>query len=116
MMGLRLVAHYYDRVEALIVFSALDAAGVPVFVESHSLLTVDPGYLGALGGFRLVVCEEDLEAALSILQEARTPLSPDADILEIEFDLLNGVASFLVGVFASAPSPIRGRRWKTQNT
>ena len=110
-MGLRLVAHYCDRVEALIAFSALDAAGVPVFLESFNLITMDMGYLGAVGGFRLVVCEEDLADALSVLEEAREWPLKEGERLQVEFDLLNGVFSMVVGAPTSAPAPIRGRRW-----
>jgi hypothetical protein len=110
-MGLRLVAHYYDRVEALIVFSALDAAGIPTFLESAALLTVDAGYLGALGGFRVVVCEEDLHAAVAVLAEACANPSREGEELEVEFDLLHGSLSFLIGLLAAAPAPLRGRRW-----
>lgn len=110
-MGLRLVAHIYDRVEALIVASALDAAGVPTFVESQALLLIDPGYLGALGGFRIVVCEQDLEAAVLVLAEARAAPLQEGERLEVEFDALNGVASFLLGFLIAAPAPVRRRRW-----
>ena len=115
-MGLRLVAHYYDRVEALVVFSALDAAGLPVFVESLALLSVDYAYVGAVGGFRIVVCEEDIDAAVSVLREARASPLKDGEVLEVEFDALNGVLSFVVGWLAFAPMPIRGRRWRTAAT
>jgi hypothetical protein len=111
-MGLRLVAHFYDRIEGLIAFSAIDAAGIPVFLESGALLSVDPGYLGAVGGYRLVVCEPDLEAAVAVLQEAsQNPLS-EGEQLDIEFSFLHGFASFFVGAAASAPAPIRRRTWR----
>ena len=111
-MGLRLVAHYYDRVEALIAFSAIDASGIPAFLESSALLTVDPGYLGAVGGFRVVVCEQDLEAAVAVLNEARAHPLNEGEPLHVEFDILNSVFSFVVGMLAAAPAPIRGRHWQ----
>ena len=114
-MGLRLVAHFYDRSEALVVASVLDAAGVPTFVEYYLQLTIDPGYLGALRGFRIVVCEEDLAAALAILAEARATHLEEGEALEIEFDALNGVLSFMLGALCSAPAPIRGRQWRSRS-
>ncbi len=111
-MGLRLVAHYYDRVEALIAFSAVDASGTPVFLESLNTLTLDNGYLGALGGFRLVVCEEDVAAAVAILGEARANPLREGEVLDVEFDLLHCALSLAVGLIGSAPSPIRTRRWR----
>jgi hypothetical protein len=111
-MGLRLVAHYYDRVEALIAFSAIDAAGVPVFLESSALLAVDIGYIGAVGGYRVVVCEPDLAAAVAVLDEARAAPILEGEVLDVEHDALNGVLSLIVGLLAAAPAPIRGRRWR----
>lgn len=111
-MGLRLVAHYYDRVEGLVALSTIDAAGIPVFLQSAMLLSVDPGYLGAVGGYRLVVCEGDIAAAVSILEEARRNPLREGEELGVEFGLLQGVASFLVGAFAAAPAPIRARSWR----
>lgn len=111
-MGLRLVAHYYDRVEGLIAFSAIDAAGIPVFLQSAALLSVDPGYLGAVGGYRLVVCAPDIEAAVTVLHEAcQNPLE-EGEQLEVEFGFLQGLASFLVGMAGSAPAAIRRRTWR----
>lgn len=74
-MGLRLVAHYIDRNEALIASAALDAAGVPNFLESYHQLCLQGFYELAFGGFRLTVCEQDLADAVAILEEAwRRPL------------------------------------------
>ncbi len=80
-------------------------------MESAALLTLDNGYLGALGGFRLVVCEQDLEAACATLTEARANPLREGESLEVEFDVLHGALSFAVGMIASAPAPIRSRRW-----
>ncbi len=110
------MAHYYDRVEALVVFSVIDAAGIPVFLESLALLTIDYGYLGAVGGFRIVVCEEDIDAAVEIVREARASPVKEGEVLDVEFDALNGVLSLIVGALASAPAPIRGRRWRSAPT
>ena len=115
-MGLRLVAHYFDRVEAFIAESTLDAAGIPVFLHSSALLTVDPGYAIAVGGFRLLVCDEDLEAAIAVLEEApRNPLR-EGEPLDVELDFLNGVLSFVIGAVCAAPAPIRTRRWRAAPT
>lgn len=41
-MGLRLLAHFYERNEALIAAGALEAAGVVVFVDNVTQLTIQP--------------------------------------------------------------------------
>jgi hypothetical protein len=70
-MGLRLVAHYYDRNEALIAISALDAAGLAGFLINTAQISVQPFHEVALGGFRLMVVEEELDDAVGVLREAR---------------------------------------------
>src|SRR5262245_11303903 len=70
-MGLRLVAHYFERSEALIVWSALDAAGVPAFVHGLDVCVMRPWDEVAFGGYRIVVSEDDLAAPVGILGEAR---------------------------------------------
>lgn len=74
-MGLRLVAHYYDRNEALIAIGALDAAGLAGFLINAAQISVQPFHEVALGGFRLMVVDEELEEAVAVLREAlRNPL------------------------------------------
>lgn len=111
-MGLRLVAHYFDRIEALIAHSAVDAAGIPAFLHSSTLLTIDAGYTIAVGGFRLVVCADDVEAAVSVLEEAQSNPLREGERLEVELDFLNAILSFAIGGISGAPTPIRGRRWR----
>jgi hypothetical protein len=81
-MGLRLVAHYYDRVEALIVSAALDAAGVPNWAEGHLQISVQPFHEIALGGFRIMVCPEDLPDALDLIAQARASPILEGGVLE----------------------------------
>lgn len=74
-MGLRLVAHYYDRNEALIAVGALDAAGLAGFLINTAQVSVQPFHEVALGGFRLMVVEEELNDAIAVLEESlRSPL------------------------------------------
>lgn len=115
-MGLRLVAHYYDRVEALVVSSALDAAGVPNFVENFNQMAVKPFEEVALGGYRLMVCEQDLQYALDVLAEARAKRSFEGERLSTysAFDLsmlliivLTILTSIPIGIFI----PFRWHKW-----
>src|SRR5688572_3891151 len=80
-MGLRLLAHFYDQNEAVIVASVLDAAGIPVFTENYLQNVAQPFSQIGLGGYRLMVCEEDLDAALAVLGEARRKRSFEGERL-----------------------------------
>jgi len=70
-MGLRLVAHYYDRNEALIALGAVEAAGLVAFLENQAQMSVVPLEEVARGGYRLMVPEQELDDAIAVLQEAR---------------------------------------------
>jgi hypothetical protein len=75
-MGLRLVAHYFDRSEAFVVCSALEAAGVVTFMENYNQVALKPFSEIALGGFRIMVVDEDLPDALDVLREAMAHPTP----------------------------------------
>jgi hypothetical protein len=99
-MGLRLVAHYYDRIDALIVSGALDAAGVPNFLHGYDLVALQPFREIALGGYRLMVCEEDLAAALDVIHEAQARRSFEGERLSIRPALEVSLLLLLVwGIF-----------------
>ncbi|MFZ2030406.1 MAG: hypothetical protein WAU68_08880 [Vitreimonas sp.] len=115
-MGLRPVAHYYDRVEALVVSSALDAAGVPNFVENFNQVAVKPFEEIALGGYRLMVCEQDLQYALEVIDEARAKPSFEGERLStysaLELSLLLMLAlSIVTSIPIAMFIPFRWHRW-----
>jgi hypothetical protein len=107
-MGLRLLAHYYDRSEALVASAALDAAGIPTFVENHEQNANLPFEQIALGGFRLMVCEQDIADALSVLGDARgAPLLEGERLSQRTYWLPSLMLVLLMGV----PLPFRTSRW-----
>lgn len=108
-MGLRLLAHFYDRTEALIARGALDAAGVPVFLMGDAILAVKPFNEIALGGVRLMVTEEDLAAALAVLHEARAKRSFEGERLSTQHLLIPSMLIWFV--FLGVPMPLRIHRW-----
>lgn len=80
-MGLRLLAHYFDRNEALIVSGVLDAAGVTNFLHNSAQISIYPFHEIAYGGYRIVVCEEELLDALNVIDEARRKRSFEGERL-----------------------------------
>ncbi len=108
-MGLRLVAVYYDRSEALVVASALDASGIPTFVQNYWHNSVKPLSEIGLGGYRVMVCDQDLFNALAVLREAQATRSFEGERLTthslFEFSALLFI---LIGAFI----PIRWHRWR----
>lgn len=107
-MGLRLLAHYYDRTEALIVSSVLNAEGVPNFVHSYDVLSALYFYEMAFGGYRIMVAEDDLAAAVQIVRAARAAPLLEGERLSTHHLLWPSlVLSYLVWM----PLPLRLHRW-----
>lgn len=76
MADLVTIARFFDRSEAIIARSLLEAEGLyPLIPEAHTL-SVLPHLIQSEGGFRLQVRAEDAERARSILEEARRALFP----------------------------------------
>jgi hypothetical protein len=84
-MGLRLVAHYYGRNEAVIASAALDAAGLPNFVHGYDVMAARPYYEFALGGYRVMAVAEDIADAVAILHEARRSPLLDGEHLVTQY-------------------------------
>jgi hypothetical protein len=61
----------YDRSDALVMSSCLDAAGVPNWVFGAELISINPFHEIAFGGYRVFVQRTDLDAALAVIREAR---------------------------------------------
>jgi hypothetical protein len=107
-MGLRLLAHFYERNEALIVTGALEAAGLLVFVENVSQVSVQPFSEIALGGYRLLVPEEELTAALGVIDEARRNRSFEGERLSQRTYI--GPSLLLFALFGLV-APLRTSTW-----
>lgn len=107
-MGLRLVAHYYQRNEALIAFGALEAAGVVAFLENQAQNSVLPFEEIARGGYRLMCPEQESNLAVAILEESRRKRSFGGERLSqrtyLALSLLRMAA---LGMFM----PFRTSRW-----
>jgi hypothetical protein len=111
-MGLRLLTVFFDRSEALVARSALDAAGIFTALHNLDILVTAPYYTLGLGGYRLLVCEDDIEAASSIVAEALGNPALAHERLKVDGDGLDYVLSFVVGLVAGgAPAAVRRRRW-----
>lgn len=112
-MGLRLVAHYLEPIEASIASSAVDAAGIPCFVHGFQLVSIQPDYTFAFGGYRLFVCDEDFAAALDVLAEAKANPLKEGEHYESRASLADRLPSPLVGWLAGGVAlPLRSGVWR----
>jgi hypothetical protein len=55
--------------EAHLLRMRLEAGGVPAFIQDENMVQMDWLYSNAIGGVRVQIAEEDLEAAKQILNE-----------------------------------------------
>lgn len=111
-MGLRLVAHYYDRSEAYVARSVLEDAGMLALIPNDQVLRMVPYYTMAFGGYRLLVCEEELEDAVALLRDAVAHPLNDGEKLVVRGDLLDRALTFFCGYLAGgAPFTLRRREW-----
>ncbi len=107
-MALRLLAHFYDRNEALIAAGALEAAGVVVFIDNAALASVKPLHELALGGYRLMIPEQELLDAVAVLEEARRRRSFDGERLSQRTFIS---LSLLLLALTGLPLPFRTSKW-----
>ena len=68
------VRQYRDPFEASIAKSVLDSAGIFSFLKDENTVRLDWGYSQAIGGIRLQVRPEDLEAAEAVLAQPIPPV------------------------------------------
>jgi hypothetical protein len=115
-MGLRLVAHYYDRNEALIVSAVLDAAGIPNFVHAYEMLSIQPWYEVAFGGYRVMVVEDDLVLAVDVLRESRAHPILEGDVLVTHYHPAFMIAAWITLIFGGFVLfiPYQSHSWRVR--
>lgn len=107
-MGLRLLARYYERNEAYIVLGALEAVGVVAFLENVAQSSVTPFEEIARGGYRLMVPDEELDMAITVLEEARRNRSFEGERLsQRTYTAFSLLLLFTLGMFM----PFRTSKW-----
>ena len=76
----KIVARYFERTEADVAQSALEAAGIPVYLADENMTRVAWLYTIALGGIRLFVPGERLDEARAVLAAKPGPEEQARDI------------------------------------
>jgi hypothetical protein len=75
-----LLARFASLPEAHVVKSVLEAEGIDVLMPEQGLVAGELD-MGVMGGWRLMVCEDDIEPARRILEAARDERASHADRL-----------------------------------
>ncbi|PZO56231.1 MAG: hypothetical protein DCF16_00635 [Alphaproteobacteria bacterium] len=115
-MGLRLVARLYDRSEALVMSSCLDAAGVPHFLFGAEMININPLHEIVYDGYKIIVCDDDLASSLAVLAEAQARPAECDEVLTtrhfpVTFAVFHLAQFLLVGLIFWIP--MRRHSWLT---
>jgi hypothetical protein len=116
---------FRDIPEALLARTILESAGMPCYLADENLIRLDWFYSNALGGIKLWVNEEDVEAATALLdaeipatfpiqgQEDYTqPRCPKCQSLDITLEDLEQRSARAVAWIVFTPFLKTRRRWK----
>jgi hypothetical protein len=111
-MGLRLVAHYFERSEAFVARSVIEAEGMLAYLHNEDWLRLYPQYVGPFGGYRLMVSEFDLDEAVALLTEAKLNPLLEGERLDLRGGVWDRIMSFALGwAIGGVPVSIREARW-----
>jgi len=121
-----MIGRYRDSGEAMIAKSMLDSAGIESFLSEENLVRLDWFYSNLVGGIKLMVREEDAEAARKLLEENiperfdvagvgeyAQPRCPKCGSLDVSFDELNRQIAY-TGLFLGIPIPVNRKGGKCQ--
>lgn len=110
-MTLALVAHYFDRHEALIVSGALDAAGIPNFVHGLEAITQQSWVEIACHGYRIMVVEADLADAVRTVREAQRKRSFEGERLSVDHQTALCLPLAFYFALAGVPFVVKQYKW-----
>lgn len=78
------VATFNDPLEAHIICGRLQADGIECFLADENIVQANWLYANAVGGVKLKVLQEDVEAAMAVLEEVRAVDATDGSVGEPE--------------------------------
>jgi hypothetical protein len=128
--GVRTIRQYRDQADALLARSVLESAGIPCFLRDENTIRIDWLWSNLMGGMRLQVAEQDVEAAEALLSnpipesiaiagepDFNQPRCPKCGSLDISPESLTtkvGATSMLLLGFP-LPSPVTRESWRCQD-
>lgn len=117
------IRKFRDLPEALLAKGSLDSAGIESFLADDNMVRMDWFISNLLGGVKLQVRPEDVEAANEILNQPipegfdvegvgdyQQPRCPKCDSLDVSFEELNKPIAY-GGLFVNVPLPVHRKGW-----
>lgn len=122
-----MIRRYRDLPEASIAKSVLDSAGIESFLVDDNLVRLDWFYSNLVGGIKLFVRAEDVEAATKLLDQAipekfevgnqeefEQPRCPKCQSFEVSFNGMDKSASYATMAFG-IPIIIKRKGWNCRS-
>jgi hypothetical protein len=116
---------YRDLPEALLAKGFLESAGIESFLLDETTIRMDWLWSNLLGGVKLGVKPQDVDAATQILNQEipekfsmdgsvdfEQPRCPQCQSLDISFEDLDKRVAYAGMLFVGFPIPLHRRRWK----
>ncbi|HET6142079.1 MAG TPA: hypothetical protein VFE02_01125 [Candidatus Acidoferrales bacterium] len=121
------VRKFRDVPEALLAKGFLESGGLESFLADETTIRMDWLWSNLLGGIKLCVNREDVEAAVQILnqeipdsfdfggaEDFVQPHCPQCSSLDITYEDLNKPATYAAAFLIGLPIQINSRRWNCQ--
>lgn len=115
---------FRDLPEALLAKSLLDSAGIECFLGDENMVRMDWFWSNALGGIKLRIRQEDVDAAAHLLDRSapegfdveglghyKQPRCPHCQSFDISFEELNRTVAYTTA-FLGVPIPLKRHRWQ----
>lgn len=117
---------FRDLPEALLAKGGLESAGIEAYLVDDNMVRMDWWYSNLLGGIKLKVRPDDVEAASEILREPipeaievegvgsyEQPKCPECQSLDVSYRQLNKLVSY-GSMYLGIPIPLRTKAWTCQ--
>jgi hypothetical protein len=118
------IRQFRDLPEALLAKGCLESAGIKGILTDDNIVRLDWFWSNVMGGIKLKVDPEDVEAASEILEqpipagfdvagigEYHQPVCPSCQSLDVTFKELNRPVSYMT-VWLQVPIPVYRRAWR----
>ena len=117
------IRRFRDLPEALLAKGSLEASGIECFLVDDNMVRMDWFISNLLGGVKLAVNQEDVEAANTILDEPmpetldvegfgeyEQPRCPECQSLDVNFEQLNRKVAY-TSAWLGVPIPLHTNAW-----
>jgi hypothetical protein len=116
------IRRFRDLLEALLAKGSLESSGIECFLADDNMVRMDWFISNLLGGIKLAVNQDDVEAATAILDEPvpetldvegvgeyQQPRCPECQSLDVNFEQLSKIA--YPSAWLGLPMPLHDKAW-----